>query len=946
MQRKLISFLLVALVFVSCLSGVTLKVTASDYQYAMFLFSDYLNVSNVKHDYQASAPSRKPVDFTGRTTHSNVIAPFDCKVVKIDAGYDPGNSVVIESLEKVRYPDGTVDYMSVCLTHDNDISDIKVGNTYTQGTVFYQTGTYGKVTGDHLHMMVGRGRYSSSGASTRQAFFGNESIAIWPDDAFFLYPGTTVRNGDGTYATRYGDNSPTVTFKWSTLNSIPIAPSRPTVTVNGNSATVEWNDVANETSYDVYLVQSPWGWEDIKYSKSVSANTTSCTFSNVAPGEYCAFIISRPNANNVQSPWASFSVLEETCTSHTKGDYLWYEAGHPHYKYWTCANCGATFTDGTTTYVSSCVSCNPEAGKPFYAWVQGTNGALAINDAPASSPNYSNQLGRIPEGCMCTVYPDKASGNWWWVEYNGVSGYAYSKYLTTSHTHKYSETVTAPKCTKQGFTTYACSCGYSYTGNFTDAIGHDWQLTSEPYSPTCEDFAFWSYNCARSGCLDCMIRIFKPLGHDYNDYIVVSYPNHNTSGEICGSCSRCESTDAIVIPNLNTTDYTYEVILQPSCKSNGYARYIWNQTAYGLFTFDVELQKLTHNYVVTTINPTCTKQGYTIHTCSYCGDSYNDSYVDALGHAWDEGTVTKWPTEYEEGEMTYTCTRCAQTKTESIPKSAHIHCYSIIETVEATCTEYGYTVGICESCGSRTAEYDIVEPLEHDWDTGTVLIYPTETEPGKKVYTCRRCGEHLVNIMPPYGNHEYGYCLTEMFTDAPGWTNWAHVGVDYVVEHGLFNGTSRTTFSPNSAMTRAMLVTVLWRYAGEPLEGENTFTDVKDDTWYTEAVAWAAHNEIVGGVGDGKFDPNGNITREQMAAILYRYCNSLGIDTAKRADLASFPDGHKVSAWAIDALSWANAEGLITGTQSGSSIYLDPQGNATRAQVATILMRFIENVIG
>ena len=121
--------------------------------------------------------------------------------------------------------------------------------------------------------------------------------------------------------------------------------------------------------------------------------------------------------------------------------------------------------------------------------------------------------------------------------------------------------------------------------------------------------------------------------------------------------------------------------------------------------------------------------------------------------------------------------------------------------------------------------------------------------------------------------------------------------------------------------------------------------DVPDGQWYTEAVAWAAHNEIVGGIGDGKFDPDGNITREQMAAILYRYSNRIGIDTTKRADLSSFPDGKKVSVWAADALSWANAESLINGTQEGSNLYLDPQGNATRAQVATIFMRFIENVL-
>ena len=179
------------------------------------------------------------------------------------------------------------------------------------------------------------------------------------------------------------------------------------------------------------------------------------------------------------------------------------------------------------------------------------------------------------------------------------------------------------------------------------------------------------------------------------------------------------------------------------------------------------------------------------------------------------------------------------------------------------------------------------------------------------------------------------------FTDVPENT-WYYNAVSFVTASGLFNGTSETTFSPNASMTRAMLVTVLWRYAGEPMDGENSFADVPDGQWYTDAVAWAAQNGIVGGVGNNKFDPNGNITREQMATILYRYASANGIDTSARADLSSFPDGNKVSAYANDAIRWAVAEGLI----NGSDGKLMPQGNATRAQVATILMRFIENVVG
>ena len=180
------------------------------------------------------------------------------------------------------------------------------------------------------------------------------------------------------------------------------------------------------------------------------------------------------------------------------------------------------------------------------------------------------------------------------------------------------------------------------------------------------------------------------------------------------------------------------------------------------------------------------------------------------------------------------------------------------------------------------------------------------------------------------------------FVDVPK-DEWYVGAVDYAVKNGLMGGTSANTFEPESAMTRAMLVTVLWRYEGKPMGYQNTFSDVnaKDGSWYIDAVAWAAANGIVGGVGNNKFDPDGNITREQMATILYRYAKKKGIDTGKRGDLSAFPDGGKVESWAKDALQWTVAEKIIGGSEG----YLLPQGNATRAQVATILMRYIENIV-
>ena len=186
-------------------------------------------------------------------------------------------------------------------------------------------------------------------------------------------------------------------------------------------------------------------------------------------------------------------------------------------------------------------------------------------------------------------------------------------------------------------------------------------------------------------------------------------------------------------------------------------------------------------------------------------------------------------------------------------------------------------------------------------------------------------------------------CPGARFADMPAKDNWAHTGIDFVVEHGLFGGTSENTFEPETAMTRAMLVTVLWRYEGQPKGYQNTFSDVnaKDGNWYIDAVAWASANGVVNGVGNGKFDPDGKITREQMAAILFRYAQKKGIDTSKRGNLSVFPDASKISGYAKDSVNWTVTEGII----NGSDGKLLPQSNATRAQVATILMRFILNVI-
>lgn len=173
--------------------------------------------------------------------------------------------------------------------------------------------------------------------------------------------------------------------------------------------------------------------------------------------------------------------------------------------------------------------------------------------------------------------------------------------------------------------------------------------------------------------------------------------------------------------------------------------------------------------------------------------------------------------------------------------------------------------------------------------------------------------------------------------------DWFYNDVKYVYEKGMMAGTAADMFAPNATTTRAMIVTILYRLEGSPaVTGTGAFVDVPAGQWYTDAVNWAAANQIVKGTSATTFAPNDSITREQMAAILYRYAQYKGYDVTKRADLSGYSDNGQVSAYAKDALAWANAAKLINGVTNTT---LAPQGNATRAQVSAILHRFCDGVV-
>lgn len=167
---------------------------------------------------------------------------------------------------------------------------------------------------------------------------------------------------------------------------------------------------------------------------------------------------------------------------------------------------------------------------------------------------------------------------------------------------------------------------------------------------------------------------------------------------------------------------------------------------------------------------------------------------------------------------------------------------------------------------------------------------------------------------------------------------WYAEDVSFAVEHGIMNGVGDNCFAPDAAVTRGMVVTILWRLENKPSARGNSFTDVAADAWYAEAVQWASENGIVNGYGDGLFGPEDNVTRQQLATMIFRYAQYIGRDTTKSADLTAFADYARVEAYAQNAISWAVAEGLINGADGK----LMPQGQATRAQLAAIIHRFVK----
>ena len=281
-------------------------------------------------------------------------------------------------------------------------------------------------------------------------------------------------------------------------------------------------------------------------------------------------------------------------------------------------------------------------------------------------------------------------------------------------------------------------------------------------------------------------------------------------------------------------------------------------------------------------------------------------------------------------------------------------------TLAATCDTPGIRYHSCELCG--VLEY-VPEPalghMESAWKydkdghwTSCLnegcgeILHAKEAHSFDETFTCTTCGYVMPEEDRPIDTSlcpRDETCPMSQFEDLIP-TKWYHDGVHYCLVKGLMNGMSSTKFAPNDELTRAMVVVLLYRIEGSPaVSGDIPFEDVPTGKWYSDAILWAHQNGIANGTTATRFEPFTSVTRQQTAAFMFRYAQVIGRDVSARADLSSFPDADRVSGYAVDAVSWAVAEGIIQGVAGDGAAYLRPKGTTTRAQYATIIYRFLEN---
>ena len=549
-------------------------------------------------------------------------------------------------------------------------------------------------------------------------------------------------------------------------------------------------------------------------------------------------------------------------------------------KTFTCTVCGETYTEPVAALGHNYEDTNvidPTCTEPGYTVRTCTRcgDTYNYNELPATGHTWGDWTITIEP--TCTESGEK--------EHSCVKCSAKESEAIDALGHNYVDTVHAPTCVENGYTEHVCSrCSDSWIDNETPALGHDWEEWTVEFAATCTAPGSEIRYCTR--CDASERRTINPLGHDMGEWAQTTPPTCTTAGENTRNCSRCDYTEHLEIPALGHNWDEGTVAIEPTEDAPGLMLYTCQRCGE---TKTEEIPPLSHvhdySYNTIVVDPTCTEDGYTRHICS-CGAEYTDTPVSALGH------------EFE-----------------------------ITHEVAPTCTQEGFVERTCTRCGVQEID-DKVPALGHEWDEGQTTVEPTYLKEGVLTYTCVRCGETKTVPIPMKDLPFKDIDLSSFYMRALRWS----------YQNGIIGGTSHTTFSPQNTCNRAMIVTILWRFAGSPAASDDyvlPFTDVKEDKYYYEAVRWAAETGVTAGTSDTTFSPDKPCTRAQIVTFVWRYTGAPMVETEN-----PFEDV-KAKQYYYDAVMWAVKNGVTAGTTNTT---FTPDRECMRCEAVTFIYRFAKVV--
>ena len=505
--------------------------------------------------------------------------------------------------------------------------------------------------------------------------------------------------------------------------------------------------------------------------------------------------------------------------------------------------------------------------------------------------------------------------------------------------HDLLDVVYEPTCTEGGWTFHHCTrCKYGFNDSETEALGHAFSEWKQTKAPTCLGTGSERRSCER--CTVVENREVAALGHDYKTVTVE--PTCTERGYTTYTCSRCASSyTANMTAALGHSFTAWTQTKAPTCLAAGSERRSCERCN---TVENRELDALGHDYTAVISAPTCTQKGVATYTCVRCADRYVVDESDALGHAFGAWAEFKAPGCLTRGEERRTCTRCGEYESRELAALGHSY---VTEVIVPTCTGEGRTARTCTRCGDYYAD-NLVPPTGHDYED--IVVAPSCFDQGYTTHICRVCGERYMSDVTEKLPHDFkdGVCTVcgakdpdyvppfrfddvrdpeAFYFDAVYWA--------YFHEPQITTGTSETAFSPDRPVTRGQAMTFLWRSAGEPRAtgSNNPFTDVRESSFYYDAVLWAVEQGITTGTSADKFTPNGTCTKGHIITFIYRWMGEPET-TAENP----FTDVSEKNFYYKAAL-WATENGLVDEATGVTADKFNPRETCTRGQTVTFLHR-------